>query len=298
MDKDAEYLKLKRENEGLIHISYSEFSLFNECGHKHLLEKYLKLVVQPPSIHLIFGNSIHSAIELSIKEKWNSKKRIEHFRETFIKEMMDNMKDTPEYADTENFANQGENILRILNTEKIFEKFDIIGVELPLYEPLFANYHFKGFIDLILKDKKTGKIVIIDWKTSGEEWDVSKKKKNKIFLSQMRYYKYFYSRKYNIPFDDIECKYVVLNRLLSKKCPELGYGKLQTVEIFSNESEIESSLQMLAETIRDIHIRNDFKKAKLNDNKGACYFCPHKNNPTLCNSNPKQHLDLLEQHKE
>ena len=298
MDKNKTYEELKELNKGNIHISYSELSLYNQCGHKHLLEKYLKIIAPTTSIHLIFGNSIHSTLEMGLKENYDLEKRIAYFKEMFLREMMNSLKDTPEYAQTQQFANQGENILRLMSTEKILEKYDLVGVEEVLYEKLFHNFHFKGFIDLVLKEKNGDKYIIIDWKTSGEAWDVSKKKKDEIFMAQMRFYKYFYARKFNVPFDKIECKYVVLNRLKSKKCPELGYGTIQSVEIYSTPEDIKNSLELVARTMRNIHIEKYFSKAKLNNMKGSCFFCPHKNDPTLCNEDPNQYLTLLKENED
>ena len=298
MDKNALYEELRKSNSGLIHISFSELTQFRECGHKHLIEKYLKLAVSPTSIHLIFGNSIHSAIEVGVRDKLNLEARIQHFRENFTKEMMDKMMGTKDYNEVSNFTNQGEHILRLLSTEKILEKYELIGVEMSLYEKLFNNFHFKGFIDLILKDKNTGRILIIDWKTSGEQWDVQKKKKNKVFMAQMRLYKYFYSRKCNVPINEIDCKYIVLNRLKNKKCPELGYGDLQPVEIFSTNDDIMEAVTLVAETLRNIHINKEFLKAKFAGSKNDCFFCPYKSNPTLCNENPNQYKFLLDEHQE
>lgn len=297
-DKNALYEELKKTNSGLIHISFSELTQYQECGHKHLIEKYLKLAVSPTSIHLIFGNAIHSAIEVGVRDNINLDGRIDHFRTYFTKEMMDKMMGTKDYLSMNDFVKQGEHILRLLSTEKILEKYDLIGVEMSLYEKLFGGFHFKGFIDLILKDKKTGRVLIIDWKTSGEPWDVQKKKKNKIFMAQMRLYKYFYSRKCNVPIDEIDCKYIVLNRLKSKKCPELGYGELQPVEIFSTNEDIMEAVTLVAESLKGIHIKKEFLKAKFEGSKNDCFFCPYKTNPTLCNENPNQYKYLLDEHRE
>ncbi len=298
MDKNAAYEELKKANSGLIHISFSELTQHRECGHKHLIEKYLKLAVSPTSIHLIFGNGIHSAIESGIRDKLNIEERINHFKEYFTKEMMNKMRDTKDYENVESFTQQGEHILKLLSTEKILEKYDLVGVEMSLYEKLFNNFHFKGFIDLVLKDKKTGRILIIDWKTSGEQWDVNKKKKNKIFMAQMRLYKYFYSRKFNVDIDEIDCKYIVLNRLKNKKCPDLGYGSLQPVEIFSTNDDIIEAVTMVSETLRNIHINKEFIKAKFDGRTKDCFFCPYKLNPTLCNNNPDQSKYMLDEHRE
>lgn len=297
IDKTLEYELLKTVNTGRIHISFSEFSKYKSCGHRHLIEKYLKLVEEPPSIHLIFGNSIHKAIELGIKELAPVDERVLIFREDFYKEMHDKLHDTPEMADFNDFMAQGENIIRYLSTESIIKKYEIIGVEFALYEQLYGPFYFKGFIDLIVRDRKTGRYVIIDWKTSGEAWDVNKKKKDQIFMAQMRLYKYFYARKNNIPLDQIDCKYVVLNRLKNKKYPEMGLGELQSVEIYSNQNDIKESILNVAEVIRKIHIENKFEKAKLNDQKKNCFFCPFKDNTFYCNNGVSQSKDLLKENR-
>lgn len=293
MNKDTHYEQLIRENAGKIHISFSEFSKYQSCGHRHLIEKYLKLVKEETSIHLIFGNSVHKAIEYGIRDRSNVEERVQVFREEFTREMMNSLRDTPEFNDMNNFLAQGENIIRSLSTEKILKNYEVIGVELPLYENLHGIFHFKGFIDLILKDKSNGRYLIVDWKTSGEQWDVSKKKKDITFMAQMRLYKYFYAKKQDVDFDQIDCKYIVLNRLKSKKCPELGFGEIQPVEIFSDHNDIEESLTKVAETVRDIHVKNVFPKAKFQNKTGNCFFCPYKSNFAMCDNDPEQYKKFL-----
>lgn len=304
LNKDEAYIKLKEEANGKTHISFSEFSLFSQCGHKHLLVKYLKLAEEPPSIHLYFGNAIHAAIEHSINDNLGPEKRVAMFRENFTKEMVNNMKGDPSFKEMENFLEQGENILRILEVEKIFDKYNIIAVEEALYENLFDNFYFKGFIDLIVQDKKTGEYIIIDWKTSGESWDIDKKKKDEIFMCQMRFYKFFYARKHNIPLNKIQCRYVVLNRLKNKKKPDGGFGSLQKVDINSNEEEIKFSLIKLATSVKNIHVLKEFKKSKFEvDSNGKsrekdCFFCQFKNNlHPLCNKDSEQFKKLLKEYK-
>ncbi len=109
----------------------------------------------------------------------------------------------------------------------------------------------------------------------------------------MRLYKFFFARKNNLSFDEIDCKYIVLNRLKSKKCPDLGFGEIQPVEIFSDSADIESSLTEVAQTIQKIHIKNEFLKAKFNNKTSNCFFCPYKNNFSLCNSDPEQYKKML-----
>jgi hypothetical protein len=300
IDKNESYEILKKENTNRIHISFSEFSLFNQCGHRHLLEKRLGLLQQPPSIHLYFGNAIHSTIELSLKDNLSIEKRIEYFKATFSKDMMDNMRETNDYKfSLHHFLNQGEQILKFLDLNKILDEYDLVSVEEALYENIFSKYFFKGFIDLVLQNKITKRYKILDWKTSGEDWDVDKKKKDEIFLCQMRFYKFFWSRKNNIDLDNVDCSYVVLNRLRKKKDPNSYPGNIQTVEINSSRDEIKHSLEKLAKSIKMIHIEKYFPKIKftLGDRMG-CMFCPLKGGKhPLCDSSDKQHKKLLIEHK-
>ena len=302
MNKDLAYEKMMADNTGKTHISFSEFSLFNQCGHKHLIEKHLKIEEQPPSIHLYFGNAVHESIELALKNNWGTKKRIKYFREIFEKEMRDNMMNTPEFDEMHSFLEQGENILKILSLTKLLEVYELVSVEEPLYEKIHANFYFKGFIDLVLKHRETGRILIVDWKTSGEAWNLFWKMKDYMFLCQMRFYKYFWARKNNVPLDNIDCRYIVLNRLIDKKKPESGFGEVQEVDINSTLGEIKGSLDLLGKTVKSIHLDKDFPKAKLTRDakaaKKSCMFCKYKDDThPLCDKSKEQYKILMKEYK-
>lgn len=298
-NKIQEYVALRSENLDKVHISFSEFSLFNQCGHRHLLEKYLGIIQQPPSIHLYFGNAIHAALEHSLKNHVNINDMISFFRDTFTKDMMDNMKETSDFKNEfYNFLEQGEQILKILDLENITKEYEIVAIEEALYENLYLHYFFKGFIDLVVRHKITKRYKIIDWKTSGADWDIKKKKKDEIFLAQMRFYKFFWGRKNNVPLDEIDCGYIVLNRLTNKKNPKSYPGRIQEVEVEAKADEIKISLEKLANTIKMIHIDKNFPKIKHISGTSGCIFCPLKGGShPLCNSSDKQYKSILKEHK-
>lgn len=298
-NKAEQYELMLANNANKVHISFSEFSLFNQCGHRHLLEKHLGIIQQPPSIHLFFGNAIHSAIESTLKEELDIEKRVDFFRSTFTKDMMDNMKETADFKNNfYDFLDQGEHILRILDFELIFKDYEIVAIEEALYENVHLNYYFKGFIDLVIRHKVTKRYKIIDWKTSGTDWDVKKKKKDEIFLAQMRFYKFFWGKKNNVPMEEIDCGYVVLNRLKDKKNVKSFPGNLQEVNVDATFDEIKASLGQLAQTIKMIHIDKQFPKIKQISGTSGCFFCPLKGGKhPLCDSSDKQYKTLLKQHK-
>lgn len=300
MNKDSNYTALNTKYANKIHISFSEFNLFNQCGHRHLVEKHLKLTEQVMTVHLFFGNAIHAALEKTLKEAVGLKRRVDFFKRTFTKDMLDHMKDEPGFQqELKEFLQQGEDLLNVLSVEDIFKKYKIVSVEEPLFEHVYGEFYFKGFIDLVVQDRDTGRYVIIDWKTSGQKWNIKKKMTDEAFLAQMRFYKYFWARKNEINLDDIGCEYIVLNRLKNKKKPESGTGGIQYVEVDSTKDEIYESLEKLAETVESIHINKKFPKIKHTGNEFlGCMFCKFKGGRhPLCNNNKNQDRQLLSENK-
>jgi len=300
MDKDSNYIALNDKYANKIHISFSEFSLFNQCGHRHLVEKHLKLTDSVMTVHLFFGNAIHESLEKTLKDTMGLKRRIDYFKRTFAKDMLDNMKGEPGFEEElKNYLNQGEELLRILSVEDIVRKYKIVSVEEPIFEHIYGEFYFKGFIDLVVQDRETGRYVIIDWKTSSQKWNLKKKLEDDIFLCQMRFYKYFWARKNDVDLDNIDCEYIVLNRLKNKKKPESGCGGVQNVEINSSKEEIMESLEKLADTIQSIHLIKRFPKIKHTGNEFlGCMFCKFKGGKhPLCNNDKNQDRQLLLEHK-
>jgi len=298
ISKEEKHKQLEIENIGKTHISFSEFSLYNQCGHRHLIEKHLGIEPQPPSIHLFFGNAVHEAIEVTLKENLSLDDRISFFKTTFRKYMMDNMKESPDFFETDNFLDQGENILRILDLEEIKNEYDVVSIEEPLYEQMYKGFYFKGFLDLVLQHKKTKRYKVDDWKTSGQAWDVDRKKKDVIFTYQMPLYKFFWARKHNIPLDQIDCEYIVLNRLKNKKKPEGGYGEVQLVTLDSSKAVMKAALNKLTDSMRSIHGDRYFPKVKHYGNERfGCMFCAYKGgNHPLCDGTFVQAEKLLKQY--
>jgi len=295
------------------HISFSEFDLFNKCGHKHLVFKHLGLDTEPPSIHLAFGDAVHATIEMALMDQVDMESRLNYFRARFRKNMDDTMLGQPDYAHLHDFMDQGCNIIAQLDISSILSEYDIVAVEEPLYEKIYGHFYFKGFIDLVLKHKQTGRYLILDWKTSTAAWVLKYKFEDVIFLMQMKMYKYFWARKNNVNLSKIDVKYMVLNRLADKKNPKKGFGEIQEVPMTSTQAEIKNAMTLVAKTIRSIHIDKRFPKAKfVLDEKGnqvmlngapkidekPCMFCKYKGGKhPMCNSNFHQDKTLLMEHR-
>jgi len=301
--KNEAYERLKKGRVNNIHISFSEFTQYKNCPHKHLIQKHLSIDKDDQSIHLFFGNCIHESFEYALRDGMGVEDRIKKFKEDFYKQMVDNMKGLPGFSEVFDFLDQGENIIRVFDTDALMGQYEIVSVEEDLYENLSGRFFFKGFIDLVLRNKLTGRYLIVDWKTSGQEWKVDKKKENEIFMCQMRFYKFFWARKHSVDIDQIDCEYIVLNRLVNKKKPSKGFGVPQYVPIDSTLDEIEYSLRMLANAVKGIHLDNNFPKIKETNpeliwKENGCLFCKYKGNKhPMCNRNNKQYKHILLEHK-
>lgn len=312
--KEILYEEMKQAKEkGYIHISFSEFSLFNQCGHRHLIQKYLGIDEEPPSVHLYFGDAVHTAIEMTFQENFSLEKRISFFKDRFTQNMFENMKDSQEYKELNMFVEQGIAILNSLNIEELILDYEVISVEEGLYENLYSIFYFKGFIDIVLKHRKTGRYLVVDWKTSTEPWKLKYKMQDEIFKMQMKLYKYFWAKKNNIELDLIDTRYIVLNRFKDKKKPKLGYGEVQVVDISSTKEEIKYAIEAVARTVKSIHINQSFPKAKfikdfydnlskdmdgnyLLDNS-PCKFCKYKGSVhPYCNDFPDQDKTFLKEY--
>ncbi len=178
---------------------------------------------------LIFGSSLHSAIEDIILNKrhkiaWGKvfeQKLKEESNEILLKSYFGRQ-----------FSYQGTAILKELNFFERFKDYEIIGVELEMYEPLFEDenvrLYFKGIIDLVLKHKTTGRYLILDWKSANTLWNLEKQfnlketsknvfefqkePKDKAFFGQLALYKHFYSQKFGVPIEDIDTSFIALSR--------------------------------------------------------------------------------------
>ena len=211
-------------------ISYSQFSIYNECPHKWKLLYKDGLNNYQPTIHTTFGTAIHNTIQhyltVMYEQSGAEADRInleelfeEEFRQTYSKEYIKNKKthfSNPE--EMREFFDDGVEILNYLKKKKniYFSKrgWYLIKCELPIiadFNYKIKNLLYNGYIDIVLYHEPTDKHLIIDFKTSTRGWnEKAKKDENKQF--QILLYKNFYSKQFGINEDNIEVEFVILKR--------------------------------------------------------------------------------------
>lgn len=288
------------------HISYSEYRLFLSCPHKHFLSKILG-IEEGSSEALVFGKALHTSIEVIIKTKPSMALWESVFKKELKKEVIKSKLTFSEGA-INLFVKQGATILRELDYFKRYEDWEVVGSEIDVFESIFEDGNteifFKAFIDLVLRNKKTGRFLILDWKSANKPWDISSKYKvelqNKVgddslyvfpadvantseeksFFGQVGLYKYFLSIKLNIPIDLIDTAYVVL--------PRTDTNQLQQYDVLISKEYSDFLIQDIVRVAKEIVNVNPMRleKAKLRDKaeKGkACLWCSFKKQPEYCN---------------
>lgn len=241
--------------------------MWKECSYRHKLTHIDKLRLFKPSPVLSFGTSIHAACEDFLKTR-EMKSSI--FEETLKKEWETN-KEFDEFNQQEfdDCIKQGNLLLNEIPDalENEFPQWEFVDAEHMLNEQIEGkNTLFKGFIDGVIKYKKKNKekIFILDWKTSSRGWFRSKLM-DTTAMSQVVYYKYFWSKKTNVPMTDIKCGYIVLN-----KSGKIGQ-KVQFVFISAGEVTVNRSLKVVNNMISTLN------KGIAIKNKSNCTWCEYAN---------------------
>jgi len=269
-------------------LSFSEFNLFKQCP----LKWYYNNVLYLPgdvSEETLFGGALHNSIEdLLTKPTYKKQAFWEFSLKANLKKKLEEVKDEVFLTKFTNtglsyfFVKQGYELLTHLNFFTRFKDYDILEVEFKLDGMSIIEFDdiefcFKGYIDLVLKHKITGRILLIDWKTSKKMWDIKKKmKENDDFFAQLALYKNYYSIKTGTPLNQIDCWFFNLPREEAKEMNNY----VGTI----NETYLEFLIDDLKETCTKIYHQNfsELSKAKFIHKKNYCNRCQF-NNEENCN---------------
>ena len=152
--------------------------------------------------------------------------------------------------------------------------YNILGVELEISIKI-SGYDYIGFIDLLLEDKKTGDIIIVDHKSSGYPFRkdgkvLAKSKDNfELYKKQMYLYSHVVKEKYG--------------KLPTIICwNHFKDGKVATIPF--DQKEYETTLKWFTDTIQNIEREENFNPTQdffycsnLCDFRNCCEYHKYKN---------------------
>ena len=282
-------------------ISYSQYSLYNQCQFRWYLQYVKKIKVFEPSIHLIFGTSFHETIQEFIRIMYTeSAKAANDFdTETFLKQkMLDNYKEIYEGNDNthfvkpqefKNFIEDGIVIMDWIKKKRgqffSIKNTNLVGIEIPLTSQISQNSQnvfMIGSIDLVFYDKINKKYTIYDIKTSTRGWN-DNDKRDKIKLNQILLYKHYYSQELKVPIEEVDVKFFIVKRKPFEN-PDFPIHRVQEFSPANGKKKVESAVKDFTDFINSCYdesgnlLERDYPK-----NISSCMYCPFNNKPDLCN---------------
>ncbi len=279
-------------------VSYSQFANWFKCRHRWFLDHVKGLRTFEDSVSTCFGTAMHEAIQLYIETlyKKSAKEADSHdlnaiFLAAFDRELAGGEKKakpieiTPEVRKEyiEDAANIITSFTNMTNRIKHFPsgKYEFIGVEDEIIMPIKQNIEFVCYIDLVLKEKATGRYRIIDIKTSTSGWN-HYQRDDEGKTAQILLYKAFFSRKYNVDIDMIDVEFFILRRKLWENYA-FPQSRIQTFVPKNNQSQVARALNIFADFVTecftpDGKFAEDHSIFLKNPGKGKknCRYCPHK----------------------
>jgi len=274
-------------------VSFSQFSNWFNCRHRWYLDHVKGLRVFEDSVSTCFGTAMHEVIQLYIETLYKKSAKdadlhdlYELFERGFDKELKDKkVVITPEVL--KEYREDGDNIIKaftnMTNRIKHFPsgKYEFIGIEDEIIMPIKNNVEFICYIDVVLKEKATGRYRIIDIKTSTSGWN-HYQRDDEAKVSQILLYKAFFSRKYNVDINMIDVEFFILRRKLWENYA-FPQSRIQTFIPQNNQKHIARALNKFAEFVGECFTLNG--KFIINPKvylktpgkaKKNCRYCPHK----------------------
>ena len=263
-------------------ISYSQFAKWDKCPYTWKLHYVDKQTTFYGNIYTLFGTALHETIqaylvcyyERTIKEADNLplKDILQYRMEENYKISKEQHGDDFEVTleEMKEFFQDGNNIidefLKRKNSYFPKKNTEMLGIEVGLNYNLPNNLNFVGYMDVVLHNKVTGRVKIIDIKTATMGWNkYMKADKNK--TNQLLLYKQFFSKEREIPIDKIDIEYLILKRKLYEN---IAYPQ-KRIQVFSPASgkpSINRVITRLQEFMEECYdedgniIDNDYQKCE------------------------------------
>jgi len=290
-------------------VSYSQFSMYSNCPLSWKLNYIDRLGEDIYTVHLLFGSAMHTVLQRYIQMMFEtSLQKLEEFdwNKLIMTEMSNEFTKAKEKGykveitkeEMYSFLEDGIKILTWFRKKRssYFSKrgYDFEGVELPIYIPLhdmYKNISFMAYVDLLVSDVKYKKFYLYDIKTSTKGWN-DYQKKDKVKLSQLVLYKYFFSKLYRVPIDDIEASYFILKR----KIYEDSVYPQRRVQEFKPSSGSVTTNRVLKDFTEFIehcfnedgsHNTKAEYKAVCGLNEYNCTYCYFRDKHEFCNPNKR-----------
>lgn len=282
----------KEQEEVVNRISHSQFKRWRECAKKWSLD--YKEGLEPPdeSIHLVFGVAIHETLQLYLRTMYRetvkeaNKLDLKSKFTSLLKKEYDKRKESFEEKHPERefpvtkkemvqFAEDGKAIIEHFkrNRSNHFnkQKTSLVGIEEKIEQKIQEGVFWVGYLDVVIRDRKSGKYKIIDLKTSTDGWDKWKKREKKR-TDQLVAYKSFYAKQLGIDPNQIGIEYLILKRKIDEY--ESRFQQFTPASGKEERERVQTKIQEFLDECFTDEGEYKEKKHEKNEGKWTCCFCP------------------------
>ena len=281
-------------------VSYSQYSLYKTCPHSWYLQYVKKHKRFEQSINLLFGTSLHEALQEYINIMYTvSGKEADSMdlNEFFKTRMIENYREAKEQnkdehfvkpEDFKEFIEDGITILDYIKKKRAeyfsLKNDELIGIEIQITDPVvdeIPNVLMIGSIDLIIRNKNTKKYKVYDIKTSTSGWK-DKDKKDQTKINQLLFYKHFYSMMLKVDPEMVDVEFFIVRRKVYEDA-EFPIKRVQSFIPAQGKIKMKQAVEDLKAFVKDAftpdgkHIDKAYPK-----NTDGCKYCPFKDNKELC----------------
>lgn len=183
--------KTKDGTKKVLAVSYSQMSTFLQCGGRWF-KYYLCGLGEPDDTESTeLGTQIHAAIEtycMKLKEgyKWSLGEVVDLVQGNLDKREIKFKQNEDEVIVQQHLEMAESLFIGEHGLGKLLKNCDVIGQEIEFHLPfklpfdvifdgeIYNEVEINGFIDLLLKDKNTGELIVVDHKTSKKIFDEEK----------------------------------------------------------------------------------------------------------------------------
>jgi hypothetical protein len=160
------------------------------------------------------------------------------------------------------------------------DEWKLEGVEVPLNISIQNNVTFIAYLDIILRHKLTGRIRIIDLKTSNRGWG-EWKRNDKTTINQLLVYKHYYAQQYNVPETSISVEFHILQRKIDWKSYRVT--KFKPSHGYQAMKQAKQDFDAFVRSCFDEN-GNPITEQKPTPSKSNCMFCPFRDKPDICSA--------------
>tara|TARA_Y100000356_G_scaffold135100_1_gene146568 strand:- start:13151 stop:14068 length:918 start_codon:yes stop_codon:yes gene_type:complete len=294
--KTPKDLAIQARKQGKTTISYSQLNMYKSCPLQWKLAYLDKIRDFEPNMFLVFGTAMHEVLQKYIHIMYNDS-IVSADKLDLHKMLSDNM--SAEYTlrvkefdgkhfsckeEMEEFYLDGIEILDYFKRKRgaYFSKknTELVGIEMPILHEVENNDKLMvmGFADLVLKEGD--RLKIIDIKTSIYGW---KPKKKKAEGDQLRLYKRYFSKQYDVDESLIDLEYFIVKRKLYKNL-DFPQRRIQTYLPPAGKPSMNKTTKLLNEFISNAFTKDGKRNKEGNypAYKTGCTYCPFKTRHDLC----------------